>query len=213
MASRRIAASVRVVLAALAGLVAVAAAGCDIDDGRTLRPPPPGATAPPMASETSTVPNAQGATVDNGVRLTSPAFADLAPLPDRYAKCGGDNVSPPLEWSGIPAGVVELAIVVVDHQAPSGAYYHWVVTGLSPDLVGLEEGAVPESAVEARNDSSEFGWDGPCPPEGETHDYVFTLYALTERTGLEEGVGAREAFDRIAVIPGYAATLTASYGR
>lgn len=199
-------------VAAVATLALLAGA-CDIDDGRTLRPPAPGATAPPLAQPSSTVPNAQGETIDNGVRFTSSAFDDLGTLPARYAKCGGDNVSPPLEWSGIPSNVVELAVVVVDHDVADGEYIHWVVAGLSPDLVGLSEGAVPEGAVEARNDSSEFGWDGPCPPEGETHDYVFTLYALTERTGLDDGASARDALDRIAVIPGYAATLSARFGR
>lgn len=203
------ASSTRRATAALVALLAVAA-GCDIDDGRALEPPAPGAIAPPYPAPT-VVPSTAPAANDNGVVFTSPAFADLTALPSRFAKCGGDNISPSLAWDGLPADVVELAIVMVDRSVPGDGYYHWVVTGLSPDLIGLSEGAVPEGAIEARNDSSEFGWDGPCPPEGETHSYVFTLYALTEATGLEPGVGARDAVARISVIPGYGATLTATY--
>jgi Raf kinase inhibitor-like YbhB/YbcL family protein len=204
MACRRPAALVAAAVAMLAF------AACDTDDGRTMRPPAPGATAPVLGT-TSVVQNTVGTVVDNGVRLLSSAFADRGPIPSTYASCTGDNVSPPLEWTGIPSNVVEIALTVTDPSAENGGFIHWVVTGLPASLLGLAEGSVPEGAVEARNDTTEFGWYGPCPPAGQTHDYVFTLYALTERTNLEPGVSGRDAIARIAEIPGYAATLTGIY--
>lgn len=204
MACRRPALLVAVAVAALA------LAACDTDDGRALRPPPPGATAPVLGTS-SVVQNSVGTVVDNGVRLLSSAFADGGAIPSTFASCSGDNVSPPLEWTGVPSNVVELAITVTDPSAENGGFIHWVVTGLPASLLGLAQGNVPEGAVEARNDTTEFGWYGPCPPAGQTHDYVFTLYALTEATDLEAGVSGRDAINRISQIPGYAATLTGTY--
>lgn len=203
-----------VLVAALALLVAA----CDTGDGRTLRPPPPGVTAPTsttstlLAGATSTVPGAVlGTTGASGMTLSSPEFVDGGDFPAQYAACGGDNVSPPLQWSGVPTGTVELALVVDDPDAAGGGFIHWVVAGLSPALVGLGVGAVPEGAIEARNDTSEFGWFGPCPPDGETHSYVFTLYALTQPSGVVQGAGGPEAIEAIVTKPGVAATVTATY--
>ena len=200
-----------VVLAAIVALVA----GCDTGDGRTLRPPPPGVTAPTsttVADASASSAAALGTTPgSSGLMLTSPEFVDGGQLPAQYAACGGDNVSPPLQWSGVPAEAVELAIVVDDPDAPDGQFLHWVVAGLSPSLIGLGPGVVPEEAVEARNDTSEFGWFGPCPPDGETHRYVFTLYALSQATGVAEGAGGPEALQAITSRPGVAATLSVTY--
>ena len=191
-----------------------ALAGCDTGDGRTLADPPPGATVPPLPTTSTT-----GAAVVNPpvgseeattMVLASPAFGSGQPIPSRYA-CEGDNVSPPLAWSEVPAGTVELALTVVDPDASGGQFVHWAVAGLDPALPGLDEGSVPETAVEARNDSSEFGWFGPCPPAGETHRYVFTLYALSAASGVAEGIAGADAVQEIAVAPGEAATLTGTF--
>jgi phosphatidylethanolamine-binding protein (PEBP) family uncharacterized protein len=53
------------------------------------------------------------------ILLTSPAFADGAAIPDRHAGVGlGENLSPPLEWSGVPAWTAELVLVMQDADAP-----------------------------------------------------------------------------------------------
>jgi Raf kinase inhibitor-like YbhB/YbcL family protein len=204
------------VAAAVALAGAAALGGCDTDDGRALAEPAPGATAPPRptGSTTSTtvglgtppVGSEEGSTLVLG----SPAFGGGGEMPPRYA-CDGEDVSPPLGFAGVPAGTVELALTVVDNDAPGGQFIHWVVTGIDPSLTGLEEGTVPEGAREARNDSSEFGWFGPCPPAGEIHRYVFTLFALTEASGVEPGADGADAIAQIARTPSEAATLTATY--
>jgi Raf kinase inhibitor-like YbhB/YbcL family protein len=203
------------VVLALVGILAGAVAGCDTGDGRGLADPPPGATAPPRPTGTTTsttialVNPPVGSEEGASLALASPAFAAGAAIPDRYA-CDGDNVAPPLAWTGVPAGTVELALTVVDPGVETGQFVHWVVAGIDPALGGLAEGEVPERAVEARNDSSEFGWFGPCPPDGETHSYVFTLFALQEPSGVERGAAGQEAIDAIAATRGFAATLSAT---
>lgn len=200
--------------ATLAGvLVAAALAGCDTDDGRQLADPVPGATAPVMQSATTATTagiNPPVGSADAGsLLLGSVAFAEGDPIPARFS-CDGGNVSPPLAWTGVPAGTVELAITVVDVTLDV-PFVHWAVAGLSPSLTGLDEGALPEGAVQARNDSSEFGWFGPCPPAGESHDYVFSLFALSAPSGVASGTGGPEAVDQIATTPGLVATLSGTY--
>ncbi len=197
-------------------------AGCG-DDGRELRAPPPGATAPPLPSSSTT---ALGFNPPGGSQeplgtlvLTSVAFLEGAAIPERFA-CTGENVSPPLSWTGVPAGTVELAITVTDLDAggdasgPAGGadgFVHWIVAGLAPGLTALDEGADPEGSVQARNDSSELGWSGPCPPAGEVHRYRFTLHALSAPSGLGAGASGADAIALLAAVPGATATLTGTY--
>lgn len=203
----------------MAGLVGLSGlAGCDTDDGRALAEPAPGATAPPLptGSTTSTTTGVGLGTPPVGSRegsnliLSSAAFGGSGEIPPRYA-CNGDDISPPLGWTGVPAGTIELALTVVDVDAATGQSIHWVVAGIDPAFGGLEEGVVPPGAVEARNGISEFGWHGPCPPPGEVHAYVFTLYALTAASGVEPASSGDDAIARIASTPGIATTLTGSF--
>jgi Raf kinase inhibitor-like YbhB/YbcL family protein len=210
-ARRRSGAAVLVVLA-----LTVAASGCDTGDGRDLADPPPGATAPPLVTTTVPAPTTQDVPAPGSeggpgsLLLGSPAFAAGGEIPARFS-CEGDDVSPPLGWVNVPEGTVELAVTVVDPDAPSGQFVHWVVTGLDPALGGLDEGEVPETAVEARNDISEFGWYGPCPPSGETHAYVFTLFALSAPSGVQPGASGADAIATVAATPGVATILTGTY--
>ena len=202
-------------LVALAVVLAGASAGCDTGDGRALADPIPGATAPPMAPESTAttaavLPPVGSADDGSALLLASAAFGASQPIPEQFSCTGPAGTSPPLAWTGVPPGTVELAITVVDVSTPE-QFVHWVVAGIDPALLGLDEGSVPESAVEARNDSSEFGWFGPCPPAGETHTYLFTLFALTAASGVAEGTGGPEAVGQIAATPGVAATLAGTY--
>jgi Raf kinase inhibitor-like YbhB/YbcL family protein len=128
------------------------------------------------------------------INLRSPAFADGAMIPREHT-CDGAGGSPPLEWSGVPQGARQLALIVDDSDAPMGTFSHWVVAGLPPDIGGLKagvpaDGAVPAASIAAagnaestayvlqgKNDFGKIGYGGPCPPSG-THHYVFRLYAL-----------------------------------
>jgi Raf kinase inhibitor-like YbhB/YbcL family protein len=128
-----------------------------------------------------------GAPADSGgLAVSSTAFEDGDPIPERYT-CDGDETSPPLAFTGVPADTAELAVVVRDPDADG--FVHWVVAGIPADAPGIDEGAPPAGAVEAANGFDEPGWAGPCPPEGD-HTYEFTVYALAEPSGLEEGAGA-----------------------
>jgi Raf kinase inhibitor-like YbhB/YbcL family protein len=190
--------------------VALVLAGCG-DEGQELRAPSSdqtttsaSTTSPPAASPTTEVSadtcggtggqdaagGAASPTTATTLRLTSPAFENGAAIPTDFT-CVGEDVSPPLAWTGVPAGTAELAVVVRDPDADG--FVHWVIAGLSPDLGGVARGNPPSQAVEELNDFGRQGWSGPCPPSG-THNYDFRIYALAEPSGLAAGAdGARAA--------------------
>jgi len=87
-------------------------------------------------------------------------------MPGRYS-CDGRDVSPPLTWSGVPLGTKALLLSVTDLDARG--FVHWVAWDLVPDLGGLAEGAsgaLPDGAVEGRNDFGRIGWGRPVPSLG-----------------------------------------------
>jgi Raf kinase inhibitor-like YbhB/YbcL family protein len=108
------------------------------------------------------------------LQLRSAAFSDHAPIPSHCSLGEGDNVSPPLEWSGIPEGTAELAVLCEDPDAPGGTFVHWVLAGIDPSTSRLAEGETPPGAVEGSNDYGGTGYGGPRPPIGDdAHRYFF----------------------------------------
>jgi Raf kinase inhibitor-like YbhB/YbcL family protein len=122
--------------------------------------------------------------------IQSTAFGPMAAIPRKYT-CDGDNIAPPLQWSGAPDGTQSFAMIVDDPDAPDPAapqrvFVHWVVYDLPPSSHGLPEGAttraLPAGTREGRNDWNRTGYSGPCPPKGR-HRYFFRLYALDALVG------------------------------
>jgi Raf kinase inhibitor-like YbhB/YbcL family protein len=114
--------------------------------------------------------------------LRSSAFAPNQPIPVRYTG-DGEDLSPPLTWSGVPPGTKSLALVVDDPDAPDPkhprqAWVHWLVYNLPPDCAALtEDAALPPGARLGRNDWQRSDYGGPAPPVGR-HRYFHKLYAL-----------------------------------
>ncbi len=114
------------------------------------------------------------------LRLTSTAFADGDRIPIRFT-CDGDDISPPLAWSGAPAATRSYALVCSDPDAPGGTFYHWAAFDIPARTGGLAERCLPGSTAlrQAINDFGKKGYGGPCPPRGHgPHHYHFALYAL-----------------------------------
>lgn len=132
------------------------------------------------------------------MRLTSSAFGDGDRIPRRHTADGAD-LSPPLTWSDVPSGTVELALTVDDPDAPRAEpWVHWVLYGIAGDRRELPEGiaregapASPAGAAQGVNSFSDdrLGYRGPAPPKGHgPHHYHFTLHALDTALGLAPGV-------------------------
>jgi Raf kinase inhibitor-like YbhB/YbcL family protein len=112
--------------------------------------------------------------------LTSPAFADEGTIPAHYSAYG-DGVSPPLAWTGAPAGTRSFVLLVEDPDATSAKpYVHWMAWDVAPDRTGLPEAvaATAPGMVQGRNSHGDKAWFGPRPRGSSAHHYHFQLFAL-----------------------------------
>lgn len=112
------------------------------------------------------------------MQISSTAFEPDANIPRKYT-CDGENISPPLAFSDIPAAAQSLVLIMDDPDAlkPAGKVWdHWLVWNISPTTITLAEGANPPGIV-GYNSGGKKSYSGPCPPDGE-HRYFFKLYAL-----------------------------------
>ena len=124
------------------------------------------------------------------IKLTSAAFKEGQPIPRAYT-CDGINVSPPLEWSGVPKPAKTLSVVCDDPDAPGGTWVHWVLYNLPAENIGLVENLpaaenLKVGGFQGKNDFEKIGYGGPCPPSG-THRYFFRVYALDSDVPLKAG--------------------------
>ncbi|MBN1219775.1 MAG: YbhB/YbcL family Raf kinase inhibitor-like protein [Anaerolineae bacterium] len=118
--------------------------------------------------------------------ITSPAFVQGETIPVKYT-CDGEDISPPLQWSDLPAGTQSLALISDDPDAPMGTWVHWIVYNLPADTRKLpEQVSLPANSVDGKNSWGRTGYGGPCPPSG-THRYFFKLYALDTMLDLAAG--------------------------
>jgi hypothetical protein len=146
-----------------------------------------------MACQAQDTP-AKGATMK--LQLSSTSFAEGQPIPQRHAYDDQD-LSPALQWSGVPPGAKSLALICDDPDAPVGTWVHWVIYDLPPAAAGLPEGVqkTPEldnGAKQGVNDYRRTGYGGPCPPAGKAHRYFFKLYALDTAPGLKPGLTKKD---------------------
>lgn len=160
-----------------------------------------------------------------GMRLTSPDIAEGQRLGETHVLagfgCAGGNRAPALTWSGAPAGTRSYVVMMRDPDAPTGSgFWHWAAFNVPASVEALPQGvgrtgvAAPTGLVMARNDFSENGYGGACPPPGVPHRYVFTVFAMPE------AVLPLDATASSALVGFFAetmaldrATLTAVYGR
>jgi len=132
------------------------------------------------------------------IQLTSAAFGEGERIPVKYAGDGQD-LSPPLSWSGLPEGTKELALICDDPDAPTPQpWVHWVIYKIPADCQGLPEGVgrsarlkEPAGAMQGQNSwpsGQTIGYRGPAPPPGHgVHRYFFKLYALDTPMVIEPG--------------------------
>lgn len=112
-----------------------------------------------------------------GLTLQSSSFQANASIPPQFT-CQGANISPSLSWTHAPQNTQSFALIMLDPDAPSGNWVHWIVYNLPSNTLTLEQNArLPLEAVSGLNSWNKTGYSGPCPPTG-THRYFFRLYAL-----------------------------------
>lgn len=114
--------------------------------------------------------------------------------------CDSDDTSPFLCWNDIPLNTESFAVICDDPDAPFGTWTHWIIFNISKDGTQLEANfpkvAVSEQGImQGVNDFGKVGYNGPCPPQGTTHRYLFKLYALDTKLSLPEGAAKKDIIE------------------
>src|SRR3954447_26499716 len=148
------------------------------------------------------------------ISVTSPAFKDGQPLPKKYTK-DGENVSPPLKWSSGPTGTTGYIVIAEDPDAGKKIpALHWLVYRIPFGTNELPENASASGTlVQGKNYKGEIGYTGPDPSKGNTHRYVFQVFAVDQSAGIGPGAtlaDMEQAALRSALAKG---KLTGTYGR
>ncbi len=132
---------------------------------------------------------ALGAQAKETLSVSTNAFAPNAVVPAKYTGDGAD-VSPAITWSDVPKGTVSIAVSCEDPDAPAGTWWHWFVYNVPASTKGLGEGlghskVFKDGTMQGTNDFGNTGYNGPAPPAGKVHHYIFKVYALgTKLTGV-----------------------------
>lgn len=127
-----------------------------------------------------------------GIILSGPASAmslsstDIAPgaqiaAAQIYPRCGGQNISPELSWSGAPAATKSFVLTMIDIDVKPSQWSHWIVVDLPPQTTSLARGTatLPTPARAVASNFGDLFYDGPCPPEGSgIHHYKITIWAM-----------------------------------
>jgi len=133
----------------------------------------------------------------NNFSIQSSAFDNGAWIPTKFT-ADGQNLSPPLSWSGAPKGTQSFAIIVSDPDAPGAEpFTHWVIFNIPATVGNLPENITnqenpdqPAAGVQGNNSFGQIGYGGPSPPPGPAHHYHFTIYALDATMNLQPGCSA-----------------------
>lgn len=131
----------------------------------------------------------------SALTLTSTAFTAGGSIPAQY-RCTGQNISPPLAWTG-GAAAQSYALIVEDPDAPGGIFVHWVLYNIPGATRALAEnasptGPLPGGTQRGTNDFQQTRYIGPCPPAPDSHRYFFRLFALNGNLALPDGATAAQ---------------------
>ena len=121
---------------------------------------------------------------NSSLKLASQVFDDGAQIPAQYT-CKGQNINPPLNIIGVPAGAKSLALIMHDPDAVSDDFVHWLLWDMPTSTGTIAVNSVPAGAIQGINGGGRNQYMGPCPPAGTgIHHYLFELYALNKTLGL-----------------------------
>jgi Raf kinase inhibitor-like YbhB/YbcL family protein len=166
-------------------------------------PPPPTSGQPPPAGQRG---GGRGRGAVQVMTLSTPAWADGAQIPAKYTQAG-DDVSPPLQWSNAPDGVVSYVLLMHDVDAAIGNgtddLLHWMLWNIPASVSSLREHTPANGQLaDGTRQISATGpyYRGPgAAASGPAHHYVFELFALDTNVDVP-AVGMQPPQARAAVV-------------
>ena len=195
-------------------LLSIPFVGCQTDTGGQTED---SYTATDQPAVSSPLPEEGGTEMVEKFKLSSTVFSDGGTIPVRYT-CDGNDISPPLAWTGVPVGTSSLVLIVDDPDAPVGTWVHWLLYDIPVGINDLPEGLpatdkVTDIGTQGINDFQKIGYGGPCPPLGKPHRYFFKLYALDTMLSLDPGKTKKELENAIQGHILAKTELIGTYGR
>jgi len=133
--------------------------------------------------------------VSKSINIYSPSFPPNGKIPDKYT-CNGLDISPSLKWGNFTSNVKSFVIIVYDPDAPKKNFIHWIIYNIPANITELPEGIEKTEKTlfgyQGINDFGRIGWNGPCPPSGSSHRYIFRIYALDTLLNLPPGISLND---------------------
>lgn len=154
------------------------------EDGRTMSTPKP------EQDQTIAVPTTIASTVEAPPSANfgiTGLWVEGQAISAKYT-CAGDSISPPLQFSGVPAGTITLGFVLTNLDENGDVL--WAVANIPVSETNFVEGTLPNGAIEAATTDGTIGYTAPCPPSGQTNHYLMTAYAVAQQLELAGGVDA-----------------------
>jgi Raf kinase inhibitor-like YbhB/YbcL family protein len=175
----------------LAVVLALGAACGDDDDDDTDGDSSATATADSGGDDDDGGPGVITGEGEGDIEVTSTSFEDGGEIPEEFT-CSGDDVAPPVSWTTVPEDTKSLVLVMDDPDADG--FVHWLVYDIPAKVTGFAEtpdsAELPSGAKQGVNGFGDVGYGGPCPPDGEEHEYRLRVLALDAELGLDPGATA-----------------------
>ncbi len=129
-------------------------------------------------------------------QIVSKSFPKDGNIPAKYT-CSGADASPDLAWTAAPSSTKAFALVLDDPDAPGGTFLHWLIFNIPGTATQLrpampKDPEMKDGTRQGKNDFDKLGYNGPCPPPGAAHRYVFHLYALSASLNMKPGDTRRQ---------------------
>jgi Raf kinase inhibitor-like YbhB/YbcL family protein len=132
--------------------------------------------------------------------LTSSAFTTGGAIPAQHGQfsVGGSNISPPLTWTGVPAGTQSFVLIMKDPVGWGTPCVHWIIFNIPATTTSMPTGgssSLPTGALHGIGSDGIIGYYGCEPPAGQLNSYYFTIYALDMMLDLSQGANEQQVIN------------------
>jgi len=129
----------------------------------------------------------QAATAESATfAVSSSAFVDGGALPAQFT-CDGSSMSPPISWTGAPAGTKSF-VVLMDHQPGPGTYkWYWVLYDIDPTITSIAAGG--SAGTVGTNEHDAQAYEPPCSKGPGPKTYTITVFALSTKGEMPADAG------------------------
>jgi len=138
-------------------------------------------------------------------QVTSPTFVDGGKLPIEYT-CDGSSISPPLTWSGAPAGTKSFAITFDTLPGPprpgeidSGKHAMFTLFNIPGTAISIPAGNKSVGSYGQNFQGKTLGYTPPCSQGPGDKIYTFTIYALSSTLDLQPSTTTEAALETAVV--------------